>query len=30
MFRQLYVTPYSPYIGAYGLVLTVETDAVLR
>ncbi|HXU73789.1 MAG TPA: hypothetical protein VN947_30930 [Polyangia bacterium] len=30
MFRQLYVTPYSPYIGAYGLVLTIETDAVLR
>jgi hypothetical protein len=30
MFRQLYLTPYTPYMGAYGLNLTVETDAVLR
>lgn len=30
MFRVVYVAPYTPYIGAYGLTLTVETDALLR
>ncbi len=30
MFRQVYVMPYTPYLGAYGLVLTVETNALLR
>jgi hypothetical protein len=29
-FRQLYLAPYPPYIGAYGFVVTVETDAVLH
>lgn len=29
-FRQLYLAPYTPYLGAYGFVLTVETDALLR
>lgn len=29
-FRQLYVTPFAPYLGAYGLALTVETNAILR
>ena len=30
LFRQFYVVPYTPYLGAYGFVLTVETDALLR
>jgi len=30
MFREFYLAPYTPYLGAYGFVLTVETDAVLR
>ena len=30
MFRQFYVMPYTPYLGAYGAVLTVETNALLR
>jgi hypothetical protein len=29
-FRQVYVAPYAPYFGAYGLTVTVETDAILR
>ena len=29
-FRELYLSPYTPYLGAYGFVLTVETDALLR
>jgi len=29
-FRELYVAPFTPYLGAYGLNLTVETDALLR
>ena len=29
-FRQLYLAPYTPYLGAYGFNLTVETDALLR
>jgi hypothetical protein len=29
-FRQFYIAPYTPYLGAYGFVLTVETDALLR
>lgn len=28
--RQLYFAPYTPYFGAYGFVVTVETDAVLH
>ena len=30
MFRVVYLAPYTPYIGAYGLTLTIETDALLR
>ena len=30
MFRQLYLAPFTPYLGAYGFNVTVETDAVLR
>lgn len=30
MFRQLYLTPYTPYLGAYGLSVTIESDAILR
>lgn len=30
LFRQLYVTPYAPYLGAFGANFTVETDALLR
>jgi hypothetical protein len=30
MFRQVYLFPYTPYLGAYGLILTVETNALLR
>ncbi len=30
MFRELYLAPYTPYLGAYGFNLTVETDALLR
>ncbi len=30
MFRALYVTPFTPYLGAYGLMLTVENNALLR
>jgi hypothetical protein len=30
MFRQFYLAPYTPYLGAYGFNLTIETDAVLR
>jgi hypothetical protein len=29
-FRQLYLAPYTPYLGAYGANLTVETDELLR
>ncbi len=29
-FHQLYVSPYAPYLGAYGLSLTVETNLLLR
>jgi hypothetical protein len=30
MFRQFYFSPYTPYLGAWGFVLTVETNALLR
>jgi hypothetical protein len=30
MLRQVYVVPSAPYLGAYGLMLIVETDALLR
>ena len=30
LFRQLYLSPYAPYLGAYGLIVTFETDALLR
>jgi hypothetical protein len=30
MFHQVYVTPFTPYVGAYGLNLTVESDALLH
>lgn len=30
MFRQLYLAPYAPYLGAYGATLTVESDALLH
>jgi hypothetical protein len=30
MFRQFYLAPYTPYLGAYGANLTVETDGLLR
>ncbi len=30
MFRQLYLAPYTPYLGAYGVNFAVETDALLR
>ena len=29
-FRAIYLNPYTPYLGCYGLTLTVETDALLR
>jgi hypothetical protein len=29
-FRELYLAPYTPYLGAYGVNLTVETDELLR
>ncbi|MDB4966371.1 MAG: hypothetical protein JWN44_2060 [Myxococcales bacterium] len=29
-FRTMYVTPFVPYMGCYGLNLTVETNALLR
>ncbi|MCU1281489.1 MAG: hypothetical protein JWM53_5035 [bacterium] len=30
MFRVLYFSPYTPYLGAWGAILTVETNALLR
>jgi hypothetical protein len=30
MMRAAYLTPYAPYVGCYGVHLTVETDALLR
>ncbi|HEX6839711.1 MAG TPA: hypothetical protein VF334_24200 [Polyangia bacterium] len=30
MFRQFYLAPYTPYLGAYGFNLTIESDALLR
>jgi hypothetical protein len=30
MFRQVYMVPYAPYVGAYGLTVIVETNALLR
>lgn len=30
LFRQFYLAPYTPYLGAYGFNLTIETDAILR
>lgn len=30
MFRVFYLAPYTPYLGAYGVNLTIETDALLR
>ena len=29
-FRVIYLAPYTPYLGAYGFNVTVETDALLR
>jgi hypothetical protein len=29
-FRVLYFSPYAPYLGAWGALLTIETDALLR
>jgi hypothetical protein len=29
-FRQVYVVPYTPYLGAYGVILTVEENVLLR
>ena len=30
MFRVFYFSPYTPYLGAWGAILTVETNALLR
>lgn len=30
LLRSVYLTPYAPYLGCYGLNLSVETDALLR
>jgi hypothetical protein len=30
MFTAAYVTPYTPYLGCYGAMLTVQSDALLR
>ncbi|HEX8954122.1 MAG TPA: hypothetical protein VF997_17660 [Polyangia bacterium] len=29
-FRQFYLAPFTPYLGAYGAMLTIETNALLR
>ena len=30
LFRAAFVMPYAPYLGCYGALLTVQTDALLR
>jgi hypothetical protein len=30
MFTAAYMTPYTPYLGCYGVMLTVQSDALLR
>jgi hypothetical protein len=30
MFRVFYFSPFTPYLGAWGAILTVETNALLR
>lgn len=30
MFRVFYFSPFTPYLGAWGAILTIETNALLR
>jgi hypothetical protein len=30
LFRAAYMMPYAPYLGCYGVMLTVQSDALLR